>query len=474
MDDSRVIRWIVAARFCQWLDNDTGRRLIPWQMLEWVAGKKFATRGVISTWNGAKILRYLRDETTLDGLEVASYVPKERCRTIINDGIHPSVVAAIERDLQTPPSELTDRLYVVSGKPMRAQHGHHTRQAWERQLPEARQRAPSETARMIFDHMNGISPRRLSKITDRIPEAMDRVMRRPYSSTVAETNVQRMYYLQVLRNINAQHKPFYRFSANGRTDRIFGWNRSALDLPSDVRRVLFDGYHNIDLKSAHLCIAASLWGAELAERRLRDPEYSVWDDLMQHYTPIIQDATGDSEPSQSLYSAVKGCLKPAVYSTVYGMPEPNVKGKLTERMRDVLGEDAGSDAGDYFGRHDLMRSLFDARKEQLEQIQRTGGMRAADGRWINLNPSHNNPAASVLATVAQSYEQALMRVLVEYEQETTSRFRVCLWLHDGAYVQMRSRRARMKDLRRRLEQRADELGVIAHFDHDVVTTPTHE
>jgi hypothetical protein len=140
----------------------------------------------------------------------------------------------------------------------------------------------------------------------------------------------------------------------------------------------------------------------------------------------------------------------------------------------VVGEDAGSEAGDYFGRHDLMRSLFDARKEQLEQIRRTGGMRAADGRWVNLNPSHNNPAASVLATVAQSYEQALMRVLVEYEQETTSRFRVCLWLHDGAYVQMRSRRARMKDLRRRLEQRAEELGVIAHFDHDEVTTPTHE
>jgi predicted component of type VI protein secretion system len=32
----------------------------------------------------------------------------------------------------------------------------------------------------------------------------------------------------------------------------------------------------------------------------------------------------------------------------------------------------------------------------------------------------------------------------------------------------------MKDLRRRLDERADELGVIAHFDHDEVTAPTHE
>jgi hypothetical protein len=247
-----------------------------------------------------------------------------------------------------------------------------------------------------------------------------------------------------------------------------------LDLPSDVRRVLFDGYHNIDLKSAHLCIAASLWNADRARERLKDPEYSVWDDLMQHYAPIIQDATGDSEPSQSLYDAVKGCLKPAVYSTVYGMPEPNVKGKLTERMRDVVGYEAGSRAGMLFGRHDLMRSLFDGRTEQRRRIGQNGGMRAADGRFVRLDMADDNPAASVLAHVAQSYEQALMRVLVEYEQETDHRFRLCLWLHDGAYCQMRRPRARMKDLRRRLDERADELGVIAHFDHDEVTAPTHE
>jgi len=466
------MRWIIAARFVHWTDRDTGRRLIPWQLLQWVCGRSFEGRRAL--WNGGRLLRYLRDETTLDGLQWAEWIPEERCRTIVDDGIHPAVVAAIQNDLETPAGELTDRVYVVSGEPMHTRHGHRARSKWEARLSEQAQQAPSPTARRIFDHMNGIGPRRLSTITDRIDDARAAVMARSYGDSEAQASVQRQYYLSVLRNIGAQHKPFYRFSPAGRTDRIFSWNRSALDLPSDVRRVLFDGYHNIDLKSAHLCIAASLWGAEDAQERLRDPEYSVWDDLMQHYGPLIRDATGDSEPSQSLYGAVKGCLKPAVYSTVYGMPEPNVKGALTERMRDVLGRDVGSRAGMHFGRHDLMRSLFDARTKRRREIRQRGGMEAAGGRFVEVDPSHNNPAASVLATVAQSYEQALMSVLVEYEQETDHRFRVCLWLHDGAYCQMRYRRARMKDVRRRLRQRADELGVIAHFDHDVVTTPTHE
>jgi hypothetical protein len=327
---------------------------------------------------------------------------------------------------------------------------------------------------MIFDHMNGISSRRLSKITDRIPEAMSRVAQRSYGSTEAQSRVQRIYYLSVLRSIGAQHKPFYRFSKSGRNDRLFGWNRSALDLPSDVRRVLFDGYHNIDLKSAHLCIAASLWGADLARERLKDPEYSVWDDLMQHYAPIIQDATGDSEPSQSLYDAVKGCLKPAVYKVVFGMAEPWVKYTLTKDLRSVLDYEGEPSPGAHFVRHDLVRSLFDARDEEMRRIVRNGGMRAAGGRFVRLNENDKNPAPSVLSHVANSYEQALMRVLVEYEQETDHRFRLCLWLHDGAYCQMRRPRARMKDLRRRLDERADELGVIAHFDHDEVTAPTHE
>ena len=56
-------------------------------------------------------------------------------------------------------------------------------------------------------------------------------------------------------------------------------------------------------------------------------------------------------------------------------------------------------------------------------------------------------------------------------EKSRNRFRVALWLHDGAYVTMRSPSARMDDLEDRLEKKAGRLGVIARFDCDPVTPP---
>jgi hypothetical protein len=71
---------------------------------------------------------------------------------------------------------------------------------------------------------------------------------------------------------------------------------------------------------------------------------------------------------------------------------------------------------------------------------------------------------------------ALMSVLVEYEQKRErekdrNRFRLALWLHDGAYVRMRSPSARMSDLEDRLAKKANELGVIARFECEPVAAP---
>jgi len=491
--DGRVLRWIYLALYGTFIDRDTHQRVISWQMLEWVCGEPFSHRPRGSSWNGGRALEYLRSETTLTGLEWTDYVVGERCRTIKADGIHPAVVRAVTQDLVSPPSKHIERVYVLTGERMHKRHGRDARRRMNALLDTEEGNAPSDTSRRIWQHMNAVDARHLNRITEHVPAAVDRVRTRPYDVSIEKrvgesyqahkarekrlTDSLRRYHWNVLRSIESQHKPFYRFSSAGRTDRIFGWNRSVLDLPRDVRSILCQGMHNIDLKSAHLCIAASIWQAEEAQERVSDPRYSVWDDLAEHYAPLIERATGDPAPSRELYARIKAALKPAVYSVVYGMPEPNVKGELTKAFRDVIGYDVGSEAGMHFGEHDLMRSLFDARARVRRCILRDGGMRAADGRFIHVNPAMNNPAASVLATVAQSYEQELMSVLVDYEthREATvsrNRFNVLLWLHDGAYVRLRSERARMKDVRKRLTEKAADLGVIAHFDHERVTAPT--
>jgi hypothetical protein len=78
-------------------------------------------------------------------------------------------------------------------------------------------------------------------------------------------------------------------------------------------------------------------------------------------------------------------------------------------------------------------------------------------------------ARSAMATLAQSYEQAAMQVILEMERDrerdqSRNRFKVALWLHDGAYVRLRSKRARRKDLNRRLRERCEELADFAGKD----------
>jgi hypothetical protein len=186
----------------------------------------------------------------------------------------------------------------------------------------------------------------------------------------------------------------------------------------------------------------------------------------------------------------KGALKGALYSVVFGMPAPNVKGNLTSDMKLLLGEEAGSKAGDHFARHELIRDLLDARERQFREIERLGGMEAADGRWIRLDSRREvaeregrpKPkragAAKVLGTVAQSYEMELMSVVVDYEKylqaNTSIRFSVAFWLHDGVYVripQSRSMGPRKKELDERLAKRADELDVHARFEYEPIEPP---
>ncbi|MCS4181958.1 hypothetical protein GGQ07_003422 [Salinibacter ruber] len=500
-----VRRYVKAVAFNTWTDRDTGLPLVPWQMLEWIIGggdTKFVTNGGDWDGGGEAVLAWLHDQTSLGpsgegpAIDWNDYKAKERCRTIETIGLHPAALKAIEEDAPTDP----DRVYVQTGNPMHENHGYKVRTKWEERLEDEAEDAPSEMAARVLRHMNGQSSKTTSKITDHVPEALRYVQRRSYEVDLtwdrrmhfqARMNrverikgYQQRFDRSVVKSIAHQHKPFYRFSPNGRTDRIFSANHSVLILPSDVRKVLCQDYHEIDLKSAHLMIAAWLWGADRAKAKLQREDYSVWDDLERHYGPLIAERFGtpDGLPD-SEWSTFKGALKGALYSVVFGMNEANVKGNLTRELKPLLGEETGA----HFGRHKLIRDLLDARQEQFIQIQRQGGMKAAGGRRIDLRSrikvaqreGRSNvmqaAAAKVLGTVAQSYEMELMSVLVDYEQDlqdTSKRFKVAFWLHDGAYVQIpRSIGARMKDLDVRLEQKAEQLGVHARFEHEPIEPP---
>jgi hypothetical protein len=511
--EGAVRRFVYLVEFGGLQDRDTGLPLVPWQLLDWVIGegKRFTANGG-EYWNARRVLEYLRQETTLGpngpgpALEWNRYEVNERCRTIETVGLHPEARTAIDEDLSADPTTFPDRVYVLTGEPMHENHAWRRRDKIKEQLAGEAENAPSDTSARVLRHMTGKPPRTFSKIQKHVPEAIERVENRPYdvdptwdgrvNYEARENRIerirgyQRRFDLSVLRSVAHQHKPFYKFSPKGRTDRIFPANHSALYLPSDVRKVLCQDFHEIDLKSAHLMIAAWLWGARRAKEKLRRDEYSVWDDLFEHFEPLIAERYDSFGLPESERGNFKGALKGALYSVVFGMPAPNVKGNLTSDMKLLLGEEAGSKAGDHFARHELIRDLLDARERQFREIERLGGMEAADGRWIRLDSRREvaeregrpKPkragAAKVLGTVAQSYEMELMSVVVDYEKylqaNTSIRFSVAFWLHDGVYVripQSRSMGPRKKELDERLAKRADELDVHARFEYEPIEPP---
>ncbi|MBB4070631.1 hypothetical protein GGQ18_003247 [Salinibacter ruber] len=489
--DACVRRWITYNLFGQKLDEETGLPLIPWQLIEWVNGG--CLYGKEGTTAG-EVLEDLRGKTSLEGLDYTSWIPEERTRLVLNSGIREPVRrAAHSEDLSDP----TRRVYIESGRDLNRNAPSNRRGKWEEQLAEEPSRAPSAASRKVLRHMNSVYPRTLNPVKRHIAAAAAYVDKRDYE---IDTNMQpgegprdyeqrkaqhrrtqRGFHKSVLRAIDIQHKPFYRFSEDRRTDRIFSANESALLLPSDVRKILFQDFYDIDLQSAHLNIAASIWGADAAIERLKNPSYGIWEDLIEPIEPLVvlSNSHGNltsREVKQELFGKLKSAFKPALYSTVFGMNQTGIRRELTLRLKSIFpSETASSVSGDFMS-HPVIDSLLGARERQFEKIEENGGAQAAEGRFVPLDESQDNPAASVLGTIAQSYEMSLMSVLVDYEQKrerkkARNRFRLMLWLHDGAYVSMRSPSARMSDLEDRLAEKADELGVIARFDCEPVVAP---
>jgi len=275
----------------------------------------------------------------------------------------------------------------------------------------------------------------------------------------------------VLSAIADQHQPFYTYSNSGRTDRVFGYNKGVLALPKKVRAILCQDFVEVDLKSAHLLIAAWLWGADEALENLSDEDFSIWDDLMRHYRPLFEENGYDvPEKGDDLYGAVKAALKVAVYSTVYGMHEIAIKGQVTKSLGDILGDEAGKHLDD----HPIIAQLLERRDEKLREMGVGDVLYGPTGIRIEVEKGLGEEGEGVgpksaMATLAQSYEQAAMQVILELERDreqsgSRNYFRTALWLHDGAFVDLRHKRARVRDLNERLEKRCKELSEHAGKD----------
>lgn len=470
--DLVVRRFVVYALWPTWRDEETGRRIICVSILAWIWGKPLG-HGTA----GRDVLKHIR--SVLPNLEwtesFSSSSPdqRNRCRSIKEDGLPPKLWSIAQEDTERGLRKRQEPVYAISGAAYDAQSdASATRRCLTNAVEPIYAAAPSDTALYICQRMNARASNLFAKMLTHMEEAREQIrsldididsnqMSEAHRSEVAERI--REEYSNVLDLIEHQHKPFYQFSRRGRTDRIFPLNKSVLSLPRRVREVICQDFVSIDLRSAHLCIAASLCAADTALTELLRPDYSIWDDLMRHLdADHLQ--KGDEE-----YSDLKAALKAAVYNLVYGMKQSSLKGAFTKATKSLLQPDTRAGLLD----HPVLRDLLDKRERAIEDLVLNDRLHTPTGISVR-DDLHTDPL-SMLATIAQSYEQSLMKVILEYEEQHARSqkqyFHVVLWLHDGCYVSFTRRRdrenlgnAHVKELRKRLSARADELGVPAFLE----------
>jgi hypothetical protein len=128
-----------------------------------------------------------------------------------------------------------------------------------------------------------------------------------------------------------------------------------------------------------------------------------------------------------LLARFKPTIKRAVYSTLFGMRERNIRRNLVKGSTGEPG--LGEARADALLSHPLIREILQARDREHQIAKEDGFVLDAFGNRITLSAGVDSKQA--LAQQIQSYEVRIMRVVAPILQEEEDSVKLIDWLHDG-------------------------------------------
>lgn len=211
-------------------------------------------------------------------------------------------------------------------------------------------------------------------------------------------------------------------------------------LTRSVRDLFTSDLHGVDWAKAQFAINAWLYDIEPLTAALGAGDFD-W----RRFT----DAMGVAHTPET-----ERIVKGATYSLNFGGSDKEVLGNVTgiKPWQGPAGWDRTGISAEQAGRfldEPLIQATRAAMLAAREKVIRDGGARDAFGDWIDHDTvarslesrQYANPANSVLAQVAHSWELELMRPLVEILETEAEKRRpnvsLAVWLWDGAYLWIR-------------------------------------
>lgn len=270
-------------------------------------------------------------------------------------------------------------------------------------------------------------------------------------------------YLGQLRSIADVSLPLYKFT--GSTLRLTPAGPSLAALPRKMRRAVFSDYLEVDMSSAQLALAGSLWEFPALREFLKEctgNKKSWWTELAGH---LAEELPAPRYNPDKHLKTVKGTLKGFTYGLFFGMQRRNLRRlgnpnapstdaeqyyKSARKMNLLfLGETRvprpkerviqarARKVGNALFRHPLIEGLLRRRDQLLYRIRRDGGITDCFGRFVTTGEDRD--PKSVLAEHMQNAELRAMMPVGETVLSNPE-LKFGLWQHDGVTIAPRRRK----------------------------------
>ncbi|MCS3627176.1 hypothetical protein GGP53_001017 [Salinibacter ruber] len=297
-------------------------------------------------------------------------------------------------------------------------------------------------------------------------------------------------YLGQLRAIADVSVPLYKFT--GSTLRLTPAGPSLAALPKKMRRAVFSDYLEVDMSSAQLSLAGSLWDFPALREFLREctgSDRSWWTELAGH---LAEELPAPHYDPGKHFEAVKGTLKAFTYGLFFGMQRKNLRrlgnpkaastdeaqyhesarkmnllflGKARFPHEKRATQARSGNVGSALLSHPLIEGLLRRREQLLSKIRKDGSITDCFGRSITTGEGRD--PKSILAEYMQNAE---LRVMLPVGETVLSdpELKFGLWQHDGVTIGPRRRKPwayrqavekTREALQRGREGLAEEMGV---------------
>lgn len=265
-------------------------------------------------------------------------------------------------------------------------------------------------------------------------------------------------YLAILNSVLDYPKPIY-YPVNG-CYRLYA---SGLQfLKSDIRHVLYPKWIELDLKSCHLAILASLLKLEHTTTLLKSG-VNLWSHILSEICSIYAEIT---------YSSIKKVIKTTIYAICFGASFYSV-GTIFKSELAATGEIPSEDIKILWKRFKnvlIIRELTEATQIWRDTLFKDKYYVDPFGNEYPL--SNEKDVRTACFNICSAYELMLIHPIYQEAIEETKKnkplFRVMLHSHDGVSISLAKPhllKPVVKRLTQAVQEKADELNIYTTLEH---------